>query len=124
MAEIKRCAGDAPVWWTSTSECFRLPDVACGSGDSEVMLSNLAVPRCGPRGDRVRWFNHAAAMKCLNHLAAQNRPAGHRNAAPGLAQGAFKSEEAPASGYRILMVGISNMLHIWHMMQPDDVPRW
>ena len=72
----------------------------------------------------MRWFNHAAAMKCLNHLATRTEPAGHRKAAPGLAQGASKSEVGPASGYRILMVGISNMLHIWHMMQPDDGPRW
>ena len=59
----------------------------------------------------MRWFGQAAAMKCLNHLATR-----------GSRKAGLKASEAPA--YRILMVGISNMLHTWHQMQRDDTPRW
>ena len=103
----RRCHGDEPYDWTNATECRRSA-APCASGDLELALRDTAVARCGPAGDSVRYFNRSMTMDCLDRLARSR-----------------DAENARSSGenasYRILLVGVSNMRHVWHSMASDDV---
>ena len=99
----QRCAGNDPIWWTSSVRCKRASSSTssspCGRGDMKWALTATKIARCGPRGDSLRHFNRSQTQQCLNRLAA--------------------FEQAGAA--RILLVGMSNMKHTWRALTEDDV---
>jgi hypothetical protein len=98
------CHGEDAIWWTNASQCIAQGDTTCTSGDAALAMQDTAVARCGPTGSSLRYFNRSMTMDCLDRLARS-----HSRASQG------------SSAYRVLLMGVSNMRHIWHAMTADDI---
>ena len=98
-----RCHGDAPIRWSSSTECRATPAL-CGDGDMDFALNFSQVPRCNSSGGVLRTFNRSMVMHCMDTLARRRDPS--------------------SDTFRLLVMGISNSAFVWHALAVDESVRW
>ena len=150
LLERRSCRGDASVWWTRSVEC-RNASAQCGKGDTALAFTFSMVPRCGSHGNELRTFNRTMKMACLQRLSQgkQQPPGGKKQLPPWAQQQSSKatadaehaqtplrvtwhatsmkrppSLQELARAYRILLVGTSNAVFVWHAMAVDESATW
>ena len=101
------CRSDEPITWTRSDFC-RSNSSRCGSGDLDFALQFGWVPRCGRYGNALRTFNHSMKLVCL----------------AALAHGGRRHASAAAASSRILLMGSSNAIFLWHAMAIDESSHW
>mmetsp|Transcript_15452 Transcript_15452/g.39864 ORF Transcript_15452/g.39864 Transcript_15452/m.39864 type:complete len:451 (+) Transcript_15452:115-1467(+) len=111
------CSDNASIFWTPSADCAS-QTLACGHGDMHFALQNAAVPRCGLTGASLRHFNRSSTKRCFDRLARTHRPwVGNRS-------DAATSPALTIPSFRLLFMGMSNTLHVWHALVQDDSSDW